>query len=98
MAIRAKNGKSQAEFAGLAGVSERTLRTWEATGDVSTESGRRILARLQALGVYPAAPRRAVKYRDRMTGATWSGRGQMPIWLRLRIHAGARLDDFASAS
>ena len=36
----------------------------------------------------------AVKYRDR-SGNTWAGRGAQPVWLREKLKAGAKLDDFA---
>jgi DNA-binding protein H-NS len=35
-----------------------------------------------------------VKYRDR-SGNTWSGRGAHPVWLREKLKAGAKLQDFA---
>ena len=35
-----------------------------------------------------------VKYRDK-EGNTWAGRGAHPVWLREKIKAGAKLDDFA---
>ena len=35
-----------------------------------------------------------VKYRDR-SGNTWAGRGAQPIWLREKLKAGAKLEDFA---
>jgi len=34
-----------------------------------------------------------VKFRDR-SGNTWAGRGVMPVWLREKIKAGAKLEDF----
>jgi DNA-binding protein H-NS len=34
------------------------------------------------------------KYRDR-SGNTWAGRGAVPVWLREKIKAGAKLQDFA---
>src|ERR1700730_195199 len=34
------------------------------------------------------------KYRDR-SGNTWAGRGAMPVWLREKIKAGAKLQDFS---
>jgi DNA-binding protein H-NS len=34
------------------------------------------------------------KYRDR-SGNMWAGRGAMPVWLREKIKAGAKLQDFA---
>jgi DNA-binding protein H-NS len=36
----------------------------------------------------------AVKYRDG-SGNTWAGRGAQPVWLRDRLKAGAKLEDFA---
>jgi DNA-binding protein H-NS len=38
----------------------------------------------------------AVKYRDKQ-GNTWAGRGAQPVWLRERLKAGAKLEDFAVA-
>jgi DNA-binding protein H-NS len=35
----------------------------------------------------------AVKYRDR-AGNTWAGRGAQPVWLREKLKAGAKLEDF----
>ena len=35
-----------------------------------------------------------VKYRDR-AGNTWAGRGVQPVWLREKLKAGAKLEDFA---
>ena len=36
----------------------------------------------------------AVKFRDR-SGNTWAGRGAQPTWLREKLKAGAKLEDFA---
>lgn len=36
----------------------------------------------------------AVKFRNKATGETWSGRGLQPKWLKAAIAAGAKLDDF----
>ena len=36
----------------------------------------------------------AVKYRD-TSGRTWAGRGAQPVWLREKLKAGAKLEDFA---
>ena len=35
-----------------------------------------------------------IKYRDR-SGNTWAGRGAQPTWLREKLKAGAKLEDFA---
>jgi DNA-binding protein H-NS len=36
----------------------------------------------------------AVKYRDK-SGNTWAMRGAQPVWLRDKLKAGAKLEDFA---
>jgi len=36
----------------------------------------------------------ATKYRNPLTGETWSGRGLQPKWLKAAISGGKRLDDF----
>jgi DNA-binding protein H-NS len=36
----------------------------------------------------------AVKYRDK-SGNSWAGRGAQPVWLRDKLKAGAKLEDFA---
>jgi DNA-binding protein H-NS len=36
----------------------------------------------------------AVKYRDK-SGNTWAGRGAHPVWLREKLKAGAKLEDFS---
>lgn len=35
-----------------------------------------------------------VRYRDRATGASWTGRGPRPRWLRQALEEGAQLEDF----
>ena len=37
----------------------------------------------------------AAKYRNAATGATWSGRGLQPKWLKAALDAGRKLSDFA---
>ena len=36
----------------------------------------------------------AAKFRHSATGATWSGRGLQPKWLKAAISGGAKLEDF----
>jgi DNA-binding protein H-NS len=36
----------------------------------------------------------AVKYRDKATGDTWTGRGLQPKWLRAALGAGRKLTEF----
>jgi DNA-binding protein H-NS len=38
-----------------------------------------------------------IKYRDK-EGNTWAGRGAQPVWLREKLKAGAKLEDFAVQS
>jgi DNA-binding protein H-NS len=60
------------------------------------------LSRLGEEVAYPKRDRRsslkghkvAVKYRDK-EGNTWAGRGAQPVWLREKLKAGAKLEDFA---
>lgn len=37
----------------------------------------------------------AVKYRDKATGDTWTGRGLQPKWLRAAVAAGKKPADYA---
>ena len=37
----------------------------------------------------------AAKYRDPVTGQTWTGRGLKPKWLSAALEAGKELNDFA---
>lgn len=95
---RAATKLSQAEFARLANVSERTLRTWEAGEPVSPLTGERIARALELLQAEreraARAPRRPVRYYDQHTGQAWSGRGLQPAWLRAELGKGRRLDEF----
>ena len=36
----------------------------------------------------------APKYRDSVTGATWTGRGKQPKWLAAALASGKKIDDF----
>jgi DNA-binding protein H-NS len=36
----------------------------------------------------------AAKYRNPITGDTWTGRGKMPRWLQSEVNAGKRREDF----
>ncbi len=36
-----------------------------------------------------------VKYRNKATGESWSGRGLQPKWLKAALAAGRRIEDFA---
>jgi|SRR5215813_14133257 len=46
-------------------------------------------------GRSPLAGRKvAIKYRDK-SGNTWAGRGAQPRWLRDKLKAGAKLEQFA---
>jgi hypothetical protein len=75
--------------------------------DVGAALGRRVQelqGQLSRLGHEISPTRRAgsalkgrkapIKYRDR-SGNTWAGRGAQPVWLREKLKAGAKLEDFA---
>lgn len=49
--------------------------------------------RSRAAKAASAGKKLPAKYRDE-TGNTWSGRGFQPVWLRNRLAAGARLEQF----
>ena len=51
---------------------------------------KRELATLEGKSQRKSAPT-AVKYRDPLTGATWSGRGRMANWLAAKVKAGEKL-------
>jgi len=51
-------------------------------------------ARLRGGGSSLKGRKVAVKYRDK-SGNTWAGRGAQPTWLREKLKAGAKLEDFA---
>ena len=38
----------------------------------------------------------AVKYRNKATGDTWSGRGLQPKWLKAALAAGRKIEEFAA--
>lgn len=42
----------------------------------------------------PATKKVAAKYRDKVTGETWSGRGLQPRWLKAALAGGKKLTDF----
>ena len=42
----------------------------------------------------PAKAARGIRYRDPMTGSTWSGKGLQPRWLKVALAAGRTLDEF----
>jgi DNA-binding protein H-NS len=37
----------------------------------------------------------AAKYVDKATGESWSGRGLKPRWLKAKLDAGAKIEEFA---
>ena len=43
----------------------------------------------------PAGSKVAAKYRDAVSGDTWSGRGLRPNWLKAAIEAGRKVEEFA---
>ena len=59
-------------------------------------------ADLEAGGKQPSAKKSsasgakvAAKYRNQATGASWSGRGLKPKWLKAELDAGRKIEEFA---
>jgi hypothetical protein len=84
---------------------EQLLKLRDDVGRVLSQKAVQLEEQLSMLGAEVSAGRRGrrsamkgrrvpVKYRDR-EGNTWAGRGAQPVWLREKLKAGAKLDDFA---
>jgi len=95
-----------ARTASLSSMSvEALLRLREDVGKVLSQKAVQLEEQLSKLGGEVGSGRLArrsgmkgrkvpVKYRDR-EGNTWAGRGAQPVWLREKLKAGAKLEDFA---
>jgi DNA-binding protein H-NS len=81
---------------------EALLKLRDDIGKVLSQKAVQLEAQLSKLGGEVGRGRRSslkgqkvpVKYRDKQ-GNTWAGRGAQPVWLRERLKAGAKLEDFA---
>jgi DNA-binding protein H-NS len=81
---------------------EELLRLRDDVGKVLSQKAVQLEAQLSKLGGEVGSGRRSglkgtkvpVKYRDK-EGNTWAGRGAQPVWLREKLKAGAKLEDFA---
>ena len=81
---------------------EALLKLRDDVGRVLSQKAVQLEAQLSILGGEVGGGRRsamkgrkvAVKYRDK-EGNTWAGRGAQPVWLREKLKAGAKLEDFA---
>jgi DNA-binding protein H-NS len=91
---------------------EALLKLRDDVGRVLTQKAAQLEQQLSKLGGETSSRRSGrgsamkgrkvpVKYRDK-EGNTWAGRGAQPVWLREKLKAGAKLEDFgvqkASAS
>jgi DNA-binding protein H-NS len=95
-----------ARTASLSSMSvEELLKLRNDVGKVLSQKAVQLEQQLSRLGGEVSSARRggqsslkgrrvAVKYRDK-EGNTWAGRGAQPVWLREKLKAGAKLDDFA---
>ena len=95
-----------ARTASLSSMSvDALLKLREDTAKVLSQKAVQLKDQLSRLGGEVRNERRArrsglkgrkvpVKYRDR-SGNTWAGRGAQPVWLREKLKAGAKLEDFA---
>ena len=84
---------------------EALLKLRDEVGKVLSQKAAQLEEQLSMLGGEVGTARRgrrsamkgrkvAVKYRDK-EGNTWAGRGAQPVWLREKLKAGAKLEDFA---
>jgi H-NS histone family protein len=92
-----------ARTASLSSMSvEALLKLRDDVGKVLSQKAAQLEAQLSKLGGEVGAGRRSwlkgkkvpIKYRDK-AGNTWAGRGAQPVWLREKLKAGAKLEDFA---
>jgi len=81
-AQREAKAKALAEVRRL--MAEHGLTSSDLAGGLSRE-------RLQSAPRTKVAP----KYKDPVSGATWSGRGLKPKWLTAALDAGSSMSDFA---
>jgi DNA-binding protein H-NS len=84
---------------------EELLKLRDDVGKVLSQKAVQLEQQLSMLGPEVSTGRRGrrsamkgrkvpIKYRDR-SGNTWAGRGAQPRWLREKLKAGAKLEDFA---
>ena len=84
---------------------EALLKLRNDIGKVLSQKAVQLEAQLSRLGGEVGSGRRGrgsamkgrkvpAKYRDK-EGNTWAGRGAQPVWLREKLKAGAKLEDFA---
>jgi DNA-binding protein H-NS len=81
---------------------EALLKLRDDVGKVLSQKAVQLEQQLSKLGGEAGSGRRSglkgkkvpAKYRDKQ-GNTWAGRGAQPVWLREKLKAGAKLEDFA---
>ena len=81
---------------------EALLKLRDDVGKVLSQRAVQLGQQLSKLGGEVGGGRRSrlkgtkvpAKYRDK-EGNTWAGRGAQPVWLREKLKAGAKLEDFA---
>jgi DNA-binding protein H-NS len=84
---------------------EALLKLRDDVGKVLSQKAVQLEEQLSKLGGEAGSGRRGrgsamkgrkvpAKYRDK-AGNTWAGRGAQPVWLREKLKAGAKLEDFA---
>jgi DNA-binding protein H-NS len=84
---------------------EALLKLRDDVGKVLSQKAVQLEQQLSKLGGEAGSGRRGrgsamkgrkvpIKYRDK-EGHAWAGRGAQPVWLREKLKAGAKLEDFA---
>ena len=82
-----ENTKKQARTEAIAKVRALMLEYGLTASDLTAKSA--------AKGGARSGAKVAVKYRNRATGDTWSGRGLRPNWLKAALVSGRKIDEFA---
>ncbi len=85
----------QIEEAGRAERSEAIAKVRSLMADHGLTAADLNSGRNAARGAVSKGSKVAAKYRDAQTGATWSGRGLQPNWLKTALSEGRNLGDFA---
>jgi DNA-binding protein H-NS len=81
---------------------EALIKLRDEIGKVLNQRAVQLQSQLSKLGGEVGGARRSAmkgrkvpaKYRDK-EGNTWAGRGAQPVWLREKLEAGAKLEDFS---
>jgi DNA-binding protein H-NS len=87
--------EKQIEEAGRAERSDAIAKVRALMADHGLTAADLSSGKTTARGAVSKGSKVAAKYRNAETGATWSGRGLQPNWLKAAVADGKKLEDFA---